>query len=107
MVMNHGMIRRAVNVRTLQDIQANPKLEKLLKEYSPINFVNAGDPPILLTYPAVGPVPAANAGLAIHHGNFGVKFKEKADSVGADCTLKLEAKPAATVEQFLVEKLGS
>jgi len=107
MVMNHGMIRRAVNVRTLQDIQANPKLEQLLKDFSPINFLNAGDPPILLTYPAVGPLPAANAGLAIHHGIFGVKFKEKADAVGADCTLKLEPKPEQIIEDFLVKKLGS
>ncbi len=108
-VMNHGMIRRAVNARTLEDIKAKPELLKLLQEFSPINHLSADDPPILITYPEAGPLPAPNAGAAIHNAIFGVKFKEKADAAGVTCILKIEKEPAAatlpTIEGFLLKYL--
>lgn len=109
MVMNHGMIRRAVLVRNLEEIKAKPQLGKLLKEFSPVNHLTADDPPIFLSYPKIGPMPAPDAGSAIHHANFGVKFKEKADAVGARCTLRIDERDGAstpTAEEFLVQSLA-
>ncbi len=109
MVMNHGMIRRAVLIRDVAGLKAKPKLAKLLAEFSPVNHLSADDPPMFLSYPTVGPFPAPDAGSAIHHANFGIKFKEKADSVGAKCTLRIDDKADAATplpEEFLVKTLA-
>lgn len=108
LVMNHGMIRRAVLIRNVDELKSKPQLAKLLKEFSPVNHLSKDDPPMFLAYPSVGPFPAPDAGSAIHHANFGIKFKEKADAVGAPCILRIEDKADAstlTAEAFLIETL--
>ena len=109
MVMNHGMIRRAVLIRNADELKSKPKLAKLLEEFSPVNHLSADDPPMILSYPSVGPFPAPDAGSAIHHANFGIKFKEKADKVGANCILRIDDKANASTplpEDFLVKTLA-
>lgn len=109
MVMNHGMIRRAVLIRNAEELKSKPQLAKLLVEFSPVNHVTADDPPMFLSYPSFGPLPAPDAGSAIHHANFGVKFKEKADAVGANCTLRIDDKADASTplpDEFLVKALA-
>jgi len=52
--------------------------------------VTRDDPPVLLAFPKVEPLPATNAGSAIHHAMFGMKVKEKADAAGATCVLRIK-----------------
>jgi hypothetical protein len=86
-----------------------PAWGPLLYEFSPINHVTRDDPPVLLAYPKIDPLPAVTPGSAIHHAIFGMKLKEKANSVGVECILRIEEqKPDTTVpkpEEFLIERL--
>ncbi len=107
-VLAHPMMSRAVGATKPDDLRTlKPEWLHLLREFSPITHVSAGDPPILIQNPRVDPLPAANAGSAIHHAVFGVKFKEKAAAVGAPCILRLQDAPDATPdpESFLLEQL--
>jgi len=108
-VFKHPMIARAVGAKKLDEVRT-PRAEwtKLLREFSPIHHVTRDDPPVLLSYPRSDPLPAANAGSAIHHAMFGVKLKEKADAAGAPCVLRIEdqaGNPAPKPEEFLLERL--
>ncbi|WP_437187588.1 alpha/beta hydrolase fold domain-containing protein [Planctomicrobium sp. SH668] len=85
------------------------KHRSLFVEFSPINHVTADDPPLLMTYVADMTLPAKNASHAIHHGMYGVKLKEKSDSVGHECHLLIPGTSTSQgyqgVEDFLIEKL--
>jgi acetyl esterase len=68
----------------------SPKAHKLYQEASPINFLTADDPPVMLFYnEADQPLPPdAPPGAGIHHPNFGKKLKEKMDALKIECVLK-------------------
>lgn len=108
-VLEHAMISRAVGAARLEDVNApGPEWRRLLREASPIRHVSAGDPPVLISNPAMDPLPATTPGSAIHHALFGQKFKEAADAVGVTCILRLEKAPAGgvpTPEEFLLRYL--
>ncbi len=78
-------------------------------EFSPYNHVSKDDPPLLMTYGNNMTLPSQNAGHGIHHPVFGVKMKEKADSVGQECHLIIpgvsESKEYASANEFLIDKL--
>ncbi len=104
----HPMPARAVGAKKLDDLrQPKPEWQRLLREFSPITHVSAGDPPILIQNPRVDPLPATSPGSAIHHAIFGVKFKEKADAAGVPCILRLQDAPGAAPdpERFLLDHL--
>lgn len=108
-VLQHPMISRAVGAKKLEDLkQPKPEWLKLLREFSAITHVSAGDPPVMIQNPRVDPLPATSAGSAIHHAIFGVKLKERCDAVGASCILRLQDQPDATPEPeaFLIEHLS-
>ena len=110
-VIQHPMIMRAVGAKTPSELKA-PRAEwaALLREFSPINHVTRDDPPVLLTYPKIDSLPAANPGSAIHHAMFGMKLKEKADAAGVECILRIEdQRPGSSVpkpEEFLHQRLS-
>ena len=78
-------------------------------ENNKINYINAGhNPPMLISNPKMDPLPATNAGSAIHHALLGVKFEERAKAVGATCIVRIEAQPVPgtpTPEAFLIQHL--
>lgn len=108
-VLEHAMISRAVGAANLTDMKTpGEEWIRLLREASPIRHVSAGDPPVLISNPAMDPLPATTPGSAIHHALFGQKFKEAADAVGVTCVLRLESAPARgvpTPEEFLLRCL--
>ncbi len=67
-----------------------PKAHKLYEAAAPINYLNAGDPPVLAFYnEPKGPLPAdAKPGQGIHHINFGTYLKEKMDKLNIECTVR-------------------
>ncbi len=80
---HHGMIVKAVGESSAEDMLQNyAKHEAIFKEFSAINHLTQDDPPVFLAYSSDLTVPATSYGHAIHHGLFGVKFKEKSEAVG-------------------------
>ena len=109
-IMNHGMIWRAVGAKNRQEVKEQyAEYRELYREFSPINHVSAGDPPVLMLYPAPSPLPAPDPGTAIHHAALGEQLKKRADEAGVACTLYLAAdKPdqsEARVHDFLLKQL--
>lgn len=105
---SHGMIFKAFGAQSYSDLMQNYNDHKpLLDEFSPINHMDPGDPPLFIIYYSGDiTLPPASSVKAIHHGMFGIKLKEKADEIGySKCDLSIPgiATPAhyATPNQFL------
>jgi len=79
----HGMIVKAVGEETAEAMLQNyAKHGATFKEFSAINHLSQDDPPVFFAYSSDLTVPATSYGHAIHHGLFGVKFKEQSEAVG-------------------------
>ena len=89
--LNHPMSCNAggfmSNAEMFQAIANHPEIARLYREFSPINHLTVDDPPMLLEYGKLEPEKQGG----IHGGAFGVKFKEKADAIGAkNCYLRID-----------------
>lgn len=79
----HQMIYKAVGEDSIEDALANyGQHEATYKAFSAYYHLTKDDPPIYLGYGANMTTPAKNTGHGIHHGMFGVKLKEKSQSIG-------------------------
>ena len=80
---SHPMIHSAVGAASYVELTNKiDAYEALLSEFSPMNHMDADDPPLFLSYPSDMTLPAAKGAAAIHHGMFGVKLKEQAGRIG-------------------------
>lgn len=109
-VLKHPMIARAVGAKKMEDMhKPSAAWNKLLHEFSPITHVSKDDPPMLLSYPRVDPLPATSPGSAIHHALFGTKLQEQVKAVGGSSILRIEDQASAaslpTPTDFLVSHL--
>ncbi len=109
-VLKHRMIWMAVGEPDMATALANyEKHEATYREFSPINHLDGNDPPLMMTYGNNMKLPSQDAGHGIHHPVYGVKMKEKADSVGQECHLLIEgvskSDQYATANEFLFAKL--
>jgi arylformamidase len=109
-VLKHRMINMAVGEKTIEGALANyEKHRGLYVEFSPYNHLDGNDPPLFMTYGGNMKLPSEDAGHGIHHPVYGVKMKEKADQVGAECHLVIpgvsKSDKYATADQFLMAKL--
>ncbi len=109
-VLEHLMIANAVGEPTTEAALANyDKHAALYREFSPITHVNAGDPPLLMTYGGDMTLPSKTAGHGIHHPVYGVKMKEKCDAAGVECHLLIpgtsKSEEYASINAFLFDKL--
>jgi len=110
-VLDHRMIPLSVGEPTLADALARYEAHQAdYREFSPINHVDGGDPPLMMLYDRSLHLPADDASHGIHHPMFGLKLKEKSDRAGHECHLLVTSKrgvdavhPAAMA--FLLEKL--
>jgi len=90
-VLEHRMINLAVGRKSMQDVLDDYAVyEKTLKEFTAYNHVSGEDPPLMMTYGSDMTLPSKGAGHGIHHPVYGVKMKEKCDSVGQECHLLIE-----------------
>lgn len=95
------------DTRFAEFLAARESVLPWIKEYSPIELVSAGDPPVYLIYgapPALGQ-PQKDP---THTANYGVKLQEKCKSVGVECELVYPGAPDvkhASIVEFLVAKL--
>jgi acetyl esterase/lipase len=109
-VLKHRMINMAVGEPTIEGALKNYEKHKALYvEFSPYNHVDGKDPPLFMTYPADMTLPSKDAGHGIHHPAYGVKLKEKSDSLGHECHLLIpdvsKSEKFATANDFLLAKL--
>lgn len=87
-VLTHRMIWTAVGEPSMEAAIANYDQHKALyREFSPIQHVDASDPPLFMTCSAEMDLPSRDAGHGIHHPVYGVKLKEQSDRVGHECHL--------------------
>ncbi|HEY2251342.1 MAG TPA: alpha/beta hydrolase [Planctomycetaceae bacterium] len=109
-VLKHRMINMAVGEPTIEGALANyDKHRALYVEFSPYNHVGGEDPPLFMTYGKDMTLPSKDAGHGIHHPVYGVKLKEKSDSVGHECHLLIpgvsKSEKYANQKDFLLAKL--
>ncbi len=109
-VLKHRMINMAVGEPTIEGaLQNYEKHKALYVEFSPYNHVDGKDPPLFMTYPADMTLPSKDAGHGIHHPVYGVKLKEKSDSVGHECHLLIpgvsKSDKFKNANEFLIAKL--
>ena len=109
-VLKHRMINMAVGEPTIEGaLQNYEKHHALYVEFSPYNHVDAKDPPLFMTYGNDMTLPSKDAGHGIHHPVYGVKLKEKSDSLGHECHLLIpgvsKSEKYATPKDFLMAKL--
>jgi len=87
-VLKHRMINMAVGEKTMEGALKNYEKHKALYyEFSPYNHVSKDDPPLFMSYGNDMTLPSKSSGHGIHHPVYGVKLKEKSDSVGHECHL--------------------
>ena len=81
-----SMIYKAVGEDSLETMQANyAQHEAVYEAFSPINHLSQDDPALFLEYPdrpEFMVLPATSFNYGIHHGLFGMKFKEQSAAVG-------------------------
>ncbi|MBI5757570.1 MAG: alpha/beta hydrolase [Planctomycetales bacterium] len=109
-VLKHRMINMAVGEATMEGALKNyEKHEKLYKEFSAYNHVDAKDPPLFMTYGADMTLPSKDADHGIHHPVYGVKLKEKSDKFSHECHLLIpgtsKSEKYANANEFLLAKL--
>jgi arylformamidase len=109
-VLQHPMIALAVGEKTIGDALRNyGRHRHVYAEFSPINHVDAQDPPLFMTCSAELDLPSRDAGHGIHHPVFGVKLKEKSDLVGHECHLVIPGASQSArypdAHHFLIAKL--
>lgn len=109
-VLKHRMINLSVGESTIAGALTNYEKHKALYvEFSPYNHVDAQDPPLFMTYGPDMTLPSKDAGHGIHHPVYGVKLKEKSDSVGHECHLLIpgtsKSDKYANGDEFLFAKL--
>lgn len=109
-VLKHRMINMAVGEATIEGALKNyDKYHDLYVEFSPYNHVDAKDPPLFMTYGGDMTLPSKDAGHGIHHPVYGVKLKEKSDSVGHECHLLIpgvsKSDKYPNADAFLMDKL--
>lgn len=109
-VLLHRMIWISVGEPDLTAALTNYEKNKTLYvEFSPYNHVTEDDPPLLMRYGEDASLPSKNAGHGIHHPVYGVRLKEKSDSVGHECHLIITGHSSSTQyaseQEFLMEKL--
>lgn len=109
-VLQHPMISQSVGQSDMDAVfRKYEKHKPVYAEFSPINHLDARDPPLFMTCSAEMDLPARDAGHGIHHPVFGVKLKEKSDQLGHECHLVVpgwsKSDRYAGADEFLFAKL--
>jgi len=109
-VLKHRMIAMAVGKSTIAEVMEHYEHHQpKYIEFSPYNHLDGSDPPLLMTYGNDMTLPSKNAGHGIHHPVYGVKMKQKADSMGHECHLLIKdvakSEKYSTAAEFLIDKL--
>jgi acetyl esterase/lipase len=95
------------DTRFAEFLEKRDSLLPLIKKYSPIGLVTKDDPPIYMSYSAA-PGLGQQQKDPTHTSNYGVKLKEKCDSLGIPCELYYPGAPDAphkSTQEYLIDRL--
>ncbi|MBI5396444.1 MAG: alpha/beta hydrolase [Verrucomicrobia bacterium] len=98
---------RSRDTRFAEFLAARESVLPWIKEYSPIEHVTAGDPPVYLLY-TDPPVLGQPQKDPTHTANYGVKLQEKCRSLGVECELVYSGAPDvkhASALDYLIKTL--
>jgi hypothetical protein len=103
-----GPLRALFGLKPGEDVLTSQAYFKLYEEASPVNYLNAGDPPAFLFYSTPStPLPPPDTRTGIHHSRFGFFLKEKMDQLGIECIVKrkedYDDKPAGQTNRDMIE----
>ena len=91
-------------------LAARDQILPWIKEYSPIEWASADDPPIFLAY-SVSPQPSDKPQLdSIHGAAYGIHLKERLDQLGVECHVEYPVgwtNPEPPNMKFLIQKLSA
>ncbi|MHC4874056.1 MAG: alpha/beta hydrolase fold domain-containing protein [Planctomycetota bacterium] len=109
-VLRHRMIWTCVGEKNMAAALKNyEKHKKTYFEFSPYNHMKKGSPPLLMTYSHPADLPSKSANHGIHHPQYGVKMKEKADSLDVECHVIIKGDSTSEkykgTTDFLIDKL--
>ena len=86
-----------------------PRAHQIYEAASPINYLTRDDPPVYASYSEARVIaPNAKAGTGIHHVNFGLRLKEKMETLGIECVIRHRdegADPEREMADFLIRHL--
>lgn len=98
----------AFGLKNFQEFLSNrDKILPWIKEYSPYELVSSDDPSVCLLY-STPPALGQDQKDPTHTSNFGVKLKEKCESVGIECEFIYDVgaqEKAKVASEYLIEKL--
>jgi len=95
------------------EANTDEEFHKLVADVSALSLISADDPPIFMTYGMApdAPIPTdpqRARGWKVHHVTFGVKLKEKMDTLGIEADLKYPGASSKyrSVADFFRAQLG-
>lgn len=108
----HPAFLNGYGIKSMDEFNKNPALQKLSTEISAIDLATGDAPPVFLWY--LGglsrtPLPEdTNPLITVHHPEFGVLLKKKLDTLGVECQLYYKGKEPGkgAVIAFLKKNLG-
>ena len=84
-----------------------PRVQELIRDYSPIHLVHPGSPPLYLQYTADQPPHRIGWLHTLHCVRYGEYMKERYDALGLSCELTSPSRPPTrTPLAFLCDVLG-
>lgn len=108
-VKPHSSLLPFYGAKTEEELE-QPAKRELAREASAISHLNAGDPPVFMSYSQKNePITVSTPqGVYIHHPIFGIKLKEAMDALKIECVLKIAADAKSDgLFQFLCKHLGA
>jgi acetyl esterase/lipase len=84
----HPALAQLFAVPKGQDVMKASDRFALYEDGAPITHLNAGDPPVFLSYARELHLPPSDLGEGIHSPQFGIYLKEKMDKLGIECIVR-------------------
>lgn len=104
--IKHKMLSQSFGAPSSEEMIAHPeRYAAMVREFSPIEHLDAKDAPLFLQIDADTSVPAKTTSHGIHHPLFGTTLKARTDAVGLECHVEsgrfVTAPARAWVEKLL------
>lgn len=87
--IKHKMLSQSFGAPSSEEMITHPeRYAAMVREFSPIEHLDAKDAPLFLQIDADTTIPAKTTSHGIHHPLFGTTLKARADAVGLECRLE-------------------
>lgn len=105
--IKHKMLSQSFGAPSSEEMIAHPeRYAATVREFSPIEHLDAKDVPLFIQVDADASVPAKTTSHGIHHPLFGRTLKARADAAGLECRIESGPYDLATSRAWIEERLG-